>query len=83
MGRDLNHSFVSMVATIDVTASSGRTGLSVGDRAQRLGDRSVRWRSGHHRKDHRRRDPARLSGAEAGHTRQVRTIDLEPIAREA
>ena len=55
------------VATIDLNAGNGRAGLSVGDRVRIAGGGLY----------------AALVRTEAGRTRQVRTIDLEPIAREA
>ena len=70
------------VVSIDLTAGAGRRGLAVGDRVRIVGtglyagDAAVieRFTGGV--------VPAALVRTEAGRTRQVRTIDLEPISGE-
>jgi len=70
------------VASINLSASAGRAGLKVGDRVRITGQGLYagdiatieRLTSG--------AIPSAVVRTEAGRTRQVRTIDLEPIARE-
>ena len=71
------------VATIDLTAGSGRAGLSVGDRVRISGSGLYAGEAAVIEKLTSGVIPAALVRTEAGRTRQVRTIDLEPIAREA
>lgn len=71
------------VATIDVNASNGRAGLSVGDRVRIAGGGLYTGETAVIEKITSGVIPAALVRTEAGRTRQVRTIDLEPIAREA
>jgi hypothetical protein len=71
------------VATIDLTATGGRTGLSVGDRVRISGAGLYVGEAAIIEKLTTGVIPAALVRTEAGRTRQVRTIDLEPIAREA
>ena len=71
------------VATIDLTASGGRTGLSVGDRVRISGGGLYAGEAATIEKITGGVIPAALVRTEAGRTRQVRTIDLEPIARDA
>ena len=47
------------VATIDVTATAGKAGFSVGDRVRISGSRALRRRSRHHREVDHRGDPGR------------------------
>ena len=70
------------VATIDVNASSGRAGLSVGDRVRIAGGGLYAGEAAVIEKITSGVIPAALVRTEAGRTRQVRTIDLEPIARD-
>ena len=70
------------VATIDLTAGSGRAGLSVGDRVRSSGSGLYAGEAAVIEKLTSGVIPAALVRTEAGRTRQVRTIDLEPIARE-
>jgi hypothetical protein len=70
------------VATIDVNAGSGRAGLSVGDRVRISGSGLYSGEAAVIEKLTSGVIPAALVRTEAGRTRQVRTIDLEPIARE-
>ena len=57
------------VATIDLSAGGGRAGLYAGESAviEKMASGVI---------------PAALVRTESGNTRTVRTIDLEPIARE-
>lgn len=71
------------VATIDLTAGSGRAGLSVGDRVRIAGGGLYAGEAAVIEKLTSGVIPAALVRTEAGRTRQVRTIDLEPIARES
>ena len=70
------------VATIDLTAGSGRAGLSVGDRVKIAGGGLYAGEAAVIEKLTSGVIPAALVRTEAGRTRQVRTIDLEPMARE-
>lgn len=70
------------VATIDLTAGNGRAGLSVGDRVRISGSGLYTGEAAVIEKLTSGVIPAALVRTEAGRTRQVRTIDLEPIARE-
>ena len=70
------------VATIDLTAGSGRAGLSIGDRVRISGSGLYAGEAAVIEKLTSGVIPAALVRTEAGRTRQVRTIDLEPIARE-
>ena len=71
------------VATIDLTASGGRTGLAIGDRVRINGTGLYAGEAATIEKLTGGVIPAALVRTEAGRTRQVRTIDLEPIAAEA
>ncbi len=70
------------VAKIDLTAGSGRPGLSVGDRVRIAGGGLYAGEAAVIEKLTSGVIPAALVRTEAGRTRQVRTIDLEPMARE-
>ena len=70
------------VATIDLSAGSGRAGLSVGDKVRIVGGGLYAGETAVIEKLTSGVIPAALVRTEAGRTRQVRTIDLEPIARE-
>ena len=70
------------LVAIDLTAGGGRTGLSVGDRVRIIGTGLY---SGEPATIERLAGgviPSALVRTEAGRTRQVRTIDLQPIAAE-
>ncbi len=71
------------VATIDLTAGSGRAGLAVGDRVRISGGGLYAGEAAVIEKLTSGAIPAALVRTEAGRSRQVRTIDLEPIARDA
>jgi hypothetical protein len=68
------------VATIDLNASRGRAGLQVGDRVRISGNGLYSGESAVIEKLVSGVIPAALVRTEAGRTRQVRTIDLEPLA---
>jgi hypothetical protein len=72
----------SLVA-IDLTAGSGRGGLAIGDRVRIIGTGLYAGEAAIIEKFATGVIPAALVRTEAGRTRQVRTIDLEPIARES
>jgi hypothetical protein len=67
---------------IDLTAGSGRAGLSVGDRVRIIGTGLYTGEAAVIERFAGSAIPAALVRTEAGRTRQVRTIDLEPIAAE-
>src|SRR3954465_13672795 len=71
------------VATIDLTAGGGRAGLSIGDRVRIAGRGLYSGEAAVIEKLPSGVIPAALVRTEAGRTRQVRTIDLEPIARDS
>jgi hypothetical protein len=71
----------SNVASIDVTAAQGRAGFATGDRVRIAGTGLY---SGEEAVIERLTGgviPGALVRTEAGRTRQVRTIDLEPVPR--
>lgn len=70
------------VATINLRAGSGRSGLAIGDRVRITGSGLYAGEAAVIEKLVSGVIPAALVRTEAGRTRQVRTIDLEPIARE-
>jgi hypothetical protein len=70
------------VATIDLTAGSGRAGLAVGDRVRIAGGGLYSGEAAVIEKLVSGVIPAALVRTEAGRSRQVRTIDLEPIPLE-
>lgn len=70
------------VATIDLTAGSGRAGLSVGDRVRITGGGLYAGEAAVIEKMASGVIPAALVRTEAGRTRQVRTIDLEPMGHD-
>jgi hypothetical protein len=70
------------VATIDLNAGSGRAGLSIGDRVKISGGGLYAGEAAVIEKLTSGVIPAALVRTEAGRTRQVRTIDLEPLARD-
>ena len=70
------------VATIDLNAGSGRAGLSVGDRVRISGSGLYSGETAVIEKLTSGVIPAALVRTDAGRSRQVRTIDLEPIGRE-
>lgn len=70
------------VASIDLSASSGRAGLSVGDRVRIAGGGLYAGEFAVIEKLASGVIPAALVRTEAGRTRQVRTIDLEPVGRD-
>ena len=70
------------VATIDLNAGSGRAGLSVGDRVRIAGGGLYSGEAAVIERLVAGVIPAALVRTEAGRSRQVRTIDLEPIPLE-
>jgi hypothetical protein len=68
---------------IDLTAGSGRTGLSIGDRVRIIGSGLYAGEAAVIERFAGSAIPAALVRTEAGRTRQVRTIDLEPIVASA
>ena len=67
------------VAIIDVNAGKGRTGLSVGSRVRITGTGLYSGESAVIERISKGVIPSAVVRTEAGKTRQVRTIDLEPI----
>lgn len=70
------------VVSIDLAARTGRSGLSVGDRVRILGTGLYAGETAAIEGFANGAVPAALVRTEAGRIRRVRTIDLEPIARE-
>ncbi|MEP6638947.1 MAG: hypothetical protein ABJC39_06305 [Chloroflexota bacterium] len=70
------------VATIDLNAGNGRAGLSVGDRVMIAGGGLYAGEAAVIERLTSGVIPAALVRTEAGRTRQVRTIDLEPISAD-
>lgn len=68
------------VATIDLTASKGRAGLSVGGRVRIAGTGLYAGEIAVIEKLTSGVIPSAVVRTEAGKTRQVRTIDLEPVS---
>lgn len=68
------------VASIDLSATAGRNGLGVGDRVRIVGAGLYAGEAAVIEKLSGGVIPSALVRTEAGRTRQVRTIDLEPIA---
>ncbi len=68
------------VATIDLTASKGRAGLTVGARVRIAGSGLYSGEIATIEKFASGVIPSAIVRTEAGKTRQVRTIDLEPVA---
>jgi hypothetical protein len=67
------------VVNIDISAGSGRTDLAVGDRVRITGSGLYSGEAAVIEKFAFGAIPAALVRTDAGRTRQVRTIDLEPI----
>lgn len=67
------------VASIDLSASRGRAGLSVGDRVRITGAGLYSGEAAVIERIASGVIPAAMVRTEAGKTRQVRTIDLEPL----
>jgi hypothetical protein len=81
VGGEPAHVRTSVVA-IDVTAGGGRTGLALGDRVRIIGTGLYAGEAAVIERFAGGVVPAALVRTESGRTRQVRTIDLEPIAFE-
>lgn len=71
------------VATIDLSASKGRAGLSVGARVRIAGTGLYAGETAVIEKLTSGVIPSAVVRTEAGKTRQVRTIDLEPVGAAA
>jgi hypothetical protein len=69
------------VATIDLNAGKGRAGLSVGSRVRIAGSGLYSGETAVVERLSNGVIPSAVVRTEAGKTRQVRTIDLEPIAQ--
>ena len=69
------------VATIDVTAGVGRSGITIGDRVRIVGTGLYTGEVAVVETVAGGVIPAVLVRTEAGRTRRVRTIDLEPISK--
>jgi len=71
------------VASINLSASTGRAGLSIGDRVRINGTGLYSGEVATIEKLTTGPIPSAVVRTEAGRTRQVRTIDLEPVAGQA
>jgi len=71
------------VASINLSASTGRAGLKVGDRVRITGTGLYSGELATIDKLTTGAIPSALVRTEAGRTRQVRTIDLEPVGPSA
>jgi hypothetical protein len=69
----------SGAVSIDLSAMAGRTGLSIGDRVRILGTGLYAGEIATIDRFANGVVPAAVVKTEAGRTRQVRTIDLEPV----
>jgi hypothetical protein len=69
------------VVAIDLNAGAGREGLKLGDRVRIIGTGLYSGEEAVIEKFAGTAIPAALVRTEAGRTRQVRTIDLEPVTR--
>jgi hypothetical protein len=67
------------VASINLSATKGREGLAIGDRVRIVGSGLYSGEAAVIEKLPASVIPTALVRTEAGRTRQVRTIDLEPI----
>lgn len=70
------------VVAIDITAGTGREGLKLGDRVRIIGSGLYSGEEAVIERFVGTAIPAALVRTEAGRTRQVRTIDLEPVTRQ-
>ena len=71
------------VASINLAASTGRAGLKIGDRVRINGTGLYTGEIATIEKLTTGAIPSAVVRTEAGRTRQVRTIDLEPVATPA
>jgi hypothetical protein len=71
------------VAAINLNAAAGQKNLSVGDRVRIVGAGLYSGEAAVIERFAGGVIPAAVVRTETGHSRQVRTIDLEPIARES
>jgi hypothetical protein len=70
------------VVAIDLHAGAGREGLKLGDRVRIIGTGLYSGEEAIIEKFAGTAIPAAIVRTEAGRTRQVRTIDLEPVTRQ-
>ena len=70
------------VVSIDLNASTGREGLKIGQRVRIIGTGLYSGDEAIIEKFVGTAIPAALVRTDAGRTRQVRTIDLEPVTRQ-
>lgn len=70
------------VVAIDLNAGAGREGLSLGDRVRIAGGGLYSGEEAVIEKFVGTAIPAAMVRTDAGRTRQVRTIDLEPVSRQ-
>jgi hypothetical protein len=78
-----NPNYVRTSTAIDTTAGAGRTGLAIGARVRIIGTGLYTGEAAVIVRFAGNVIPSALVRTEAGRTRQVRTIDLEPIAPDA
>ena len=78
-----NPNYVRTSTAIDTTACAGRTGLAIGGRVRIIGTGLYSGEAAVIVRFAGNVIPSALVKTEAGRTRQVRTIDLEPIAPES
>lgn len=71
------------VASIDVTAGAGRAGLKIGSRVRIIGGGLYAGEIAVVESQPSGVIPSALVRTEAGRTRRVRTIDLEPVTGDA
>ncbi len=74
---------IPSAVSINLAAGGGRTGLSIGDRVRIAGSGLYAGEAATIERFAGGVIPAALVRTDAGHRRTVRTIDLEPISREA
>jgi len=82
-GRDRQPFVPPSAVSIDLTASAGRPGLAIGDQVTIIGSGLYAGETAVIERFAGSAIPAAVVRTEAGRTRQVRTIDLEPIRRGA
>ena len=82
-GRDRQPFVPPSAVSIDLTASTGRPGLAVGDRVTIIGSGLYAGETAVIERFAGSAIPAAMVRTDAGRTRQVRTIDLEPVRPKA
>jgi len=78
-----NPNYIRASTAIDARAGAGRTGLTIGARVRIIGTGLYAGEAAVIERFAGNVIPSALVRTEAGRTRQVRTIDLEPIPPEA